>query len=203
VHYHAEIYLENLEDVESQVAEIMEPYDENLAVEEYEEDGEVFSRNPNSFWDWYQIGGRWTGSHDDYDPTNDQKNLEICSLCEGTGFRNDELGIETRLNDPTYTCNGCGSYDYENKQWKDSGYGKGVRLKWATQWKRYDGDVCSIKNVKDDLGCATLIVNNQIYTEEEWNGTDWVKTDFDGKVKSKLNSLGITDGYLVTVDYHD
>lgn len=45
------------ENVEKQLA----PYDECLAVETVEEDGETYSRNPNAKWDWYVIGGRWTG----------------------------------------------------------------------------------------------------------------------------------------------
>lgn len=37
------------------------PYDENLAVETVDEDGEIYTRNPDAKWDWYEIGGRWTG----------------------------------------------------------------------------------------------------------------------------------------------
>lgn len=44
-------------DPEAQLA----PFDENLEVEAYEEDGETYHRNPKAKWDWYSIGGRWTG----------------------------------------------------------------------------------------------------------------------------------------------
>lgn len=44
-------------DPEAQLA----PYDENLEVEAYEEDGETYHHNPKAKWDWYSIGGRWTG----------------------------------------------------------------------------------------------------------------------------------------------
>lgn len=38
------------------------PYDENKEVPEYKNsDGEPSTYNPDSKWDWYQIGGRWTG----------------------------------------------------------------------------------------------------------------------------------------------
>ena len=43
--------------------------------------------NPDSKWDWYQTGGRWTGYYSDYDPSTDPKNIEVCSLCDGTGMR--------------------------------------------------------------------------------------------------------------------
>ena len=32
---------------------------------------------------------------------------EDCSICEGTGMRNDDLGKKTRKENPEYTCNGC------------------------------------------------------------------------------------------------
>lgn len=66
------------------------------------------TRNPNSKWDWWVIGGRWNGHLlPDYDPTKDPRNLEVCWLCHGTGKRNDALGQQTREQDPSYTCNGC------------------------------------------------------------------------------------------------
>ena len=38
------------------------PYSEELQIEPYlDEDGEETSYNPKSRWDWYVIGGRWTG----------------------------------------------------------------------------------------------------------------------------------------------
>ncbi|GAF91717.1 unnamed protein product, partial [marine sediment metagenome] len=53
MHYHCEIILPPTDAVESAIAEIMAPFDENNEDEE--------TRSP-SFWDWYQIGGRWSGS---------------------------------------------------------------------------------------------------------------------------------------------
>lgn len=44
------------------VAEYLQPFDENLEVQKYVEDGEEYWENPNSKWDWYQIGGRWACS---------------------------------------------------------------------------------------------------------------------------------------------
>lgn len=32
-----------------------------------------------------------------------------CRLCDGTGLRTDEIGINARTNNPDYGCNGCGS----------------------------------------------------------------------------------------------
>ena len=45
----------------SEVDDILAPYDEELEVEPYtDEDGETTTYNPNSKWDWYSIGGRWS-----------------------------------------------------------------------------------------------------------------------------------------------
>lgn len=42
--------------------------------------------NPRSKWDWWQVGGRWTGMMDpEYDPQTDPNNIEKCDLCGGTG----------------------------------------------------------------------------------------------------------------------
>ena len=32
---------------------------------------------------------------------------EECDLCDGTGRRNDDIGVSARNADPDYTCNGC------------------------------------------------------------------------------------------------
>ena len=46
------------EDPESQLA----PYDENLEVAPYkDDDGDKTTYNPQSKWDWYVLGGGWTG----------------------------------------------------------------------------------------------------------------------------------------------
>lgn len=77
--------------------------------------------NPNSKWDWWQIGGRYSGRlAPGYNPELDPANIETCLLCEGSGMRNDPLGVAHRLTDPSYTCNGCG--------------GKGRSPKWPSQW---------------------------------------------------------------------
>lgn len=45
-------------------------------------------------WDFYQVGGRFTGTFDGYDPTKDAANMEACQFhqagpdcihCKGTG----------------------------------------------------------------------------------------------------------------------
>lgn len=65
--------------------------------------------NPNKHWDWWVVGGRWTGLlAAGYDAEKDPANFETCFICHGGGLRTDELGRAARLKDPGYTCNGCG-----------------------------------------------------------------------------------------------
>lgn len=118
--------------------ESLKPYYDDYAGGElcFDEDGRAYSpstRNPKGTWDFWQIGGRWTGVLDDYDPEKDIDNIEVCNICGGTGKRMDRLGIMHRLEDPEYGCNGC--------------QGRGVRTKWPTQWKKYEGDAQPVERV--------------------------------------------------------
>lgn len=79
-----------------------------------ERDGRFYDRtNPNKKWDWWQIGGRYTGKFvPNYDPETDKANQEVCWLCRGTGKRPDMVVANG--------CNGCS--------------GSGI----ATKWKSLD-----------------------------------------------------------------
>lgn len=109
----------------------------NLVIIEKPEDGDIDkaveramgpSEENGGFWDWYVIGGRWTGALDGYDPETDPANVETCDLCRGTGKRGD-MAVANG-------CNGCS--------------GKGTRTKWPTQWGRHAGDVAPIESVTED-----------------------------------------------------
>ncbi len=66
------------------VDQLLAPYDENGTCFR-EADGE----RPASRWDWWVIGGRWTGMFSDYDGEQDPRNYSVCDLCGGTGTRPD------------------------------------------------------------------------------------------------------------------
>lgn len=188
MHYHAEVVLEP----DQELADLMAPHKES-----YDEKTEELS----GFWDWYQIGGRYTGRKTDYNPEDDERNWETCRLCNGTGYRNDHVAQDARQKDPSYTCNGCGHITQDG-QWTHGKHGPGKALKWPTQWKSYAGDICAVVDTPEDLTCFTLIVNGSVYHMEEWDGKNWNNTGFDGKVAKKLKELNVTKGVLVTVDYH-
>lgn len=203
MHYHAEVWLPELKDVHNQIEKAMAPFSENdYQTEKIIEYDEEYWRNPQGFWDWWQIGGRWTGAHTGYDPYEDERNVKRCLICGGTGFRNDQTGVKARRNDPSYTCNGCGTWDEETGEWKHGRWGAGRTLRWSTDFEPHLGDMLPVGEVKEDLSCYTLIVKGQAIHKEIWNGSEFKTTGFDGNVLNKLDELGITDGYLVTVDYH-
>jgi hypothetical protein len=88
--------------------------------------------NPKSKWDWYAVGGRWTGILGNYDPIKDPGNYETCWLCEGTGKRNDALGKDMRKLNPKYTCNGCD--------------GTGKKLKSESKWPN-KGNITTVNDI--------------------------------------------------------
>jgi hypothetical protein len=120
-----------LERRQSLEAKIIEDHPENKSpnkdCDSCKGTGSVVSTyNRLSKWDWFQIGGRWTGALDGYKPEDDPNNQEQCFICGGTGMRSDELGNAARQADPSYTCNGC--------------QGKGSRVTWPTNYMPNVGD---------------------------------------------------------------
>ena len=72
-------------------------------------------------WDWHQIGGRWTGAHDGYDPDADRANRTPCPRCAGTGVQYGNY------------CHLC--------------YGHGVTPAWPTDYKRHPGDMTDLDSL--------------------------------------------------------
>lgn len=97
--------------------------------------------SPESKWDWFVIGGRWTGYLDDYDPRDDPDNWELCDLCNGTGLRTDELGNKEREKNLDYTCNGC--------------QGKGRRVSWS--YRAYHGDIRLVRDIRPEVSTFAVV----------------------------------------------
>lgn len=167
MHCHCEVVIPDNGAIKEHVERAMAPFREAAGF------------NAEFDFDWYQIGGRYTGSKDGYAPESDPRNIEICDQCRGTGIRDDVLGRQARSRDPAYTCNGCD--------------GKGNRVAWPTKWVKHDGDVIPVVAVPDDLKAYALILpNGEILVQKQW----------DGNVATALRARGITTGRIVTVDCH-
>jgi hypothetical protein len=151
--------------------------------------------NENSKWDWYQIGGRFSGKLDpDYDPEKDPHNIETCNLCQGTGMRTDALGRAERAKDPTYSCNACS--------------GAGKRLKWPTQWATDIGNQLQVKDLKEkaDLNSFAYLRDGQWVERGEMGWWAVVANEKDEskwaeEQKALIASLNKTD-WLTVIDCH-
>src|SRR5262245_9441235 len=130
-------------DIESAVWWNMAPFQED----EWYADG--------TRWDWYVIGGRFTGlfAPPDYSPTDDPRNFRSCSVCDGSGLREDLLGQNERLRNPSFTCNGCN--------------GKGTHRKHPGFWRPV-GNVCQRRHVIE----SALVERQRRYAKESW--AEWV-----------------------------
>ena len=117
---------------------------DDLGIEEDEPEGsvsvdeaveEALKRYQDVEWDWYQIGGRWTGFFDGYEPNDDPELLETCDLCGGTGdratFRNEPVGVQHESG-----CNGC--------------LGAGKRVPWPTYWPRRAEDAIPAQTLTEE-----------------------------------------------------
>jgi len=145
-------------------------------------------QNPNKKWDWWTIGGRWTGKLlIGYDPSEDKDNYEKCWLCHNTGTRPDanyapdnDLRKPSRAGHPVIGkgCNGC--------------MGTGWQLKHAPDFKPA-GNFLRISQLNwDEIHQATLKNLDEFW--EEWqqfcDGKEF--PPFEGPRERAL-SLGILD----------
>ena len=183
MHHHAEVWVPTDADVEGQLERVMAPYRQYA--------------NPDGFWDWYQVGGRFRGRHvPGYDPRKDPGLQAACRLCNGTGDRPGwvtyEDGERKFKDEHAGACNGCNGCQ---------GTGRAVIL--PPLWGQHESDVMAVLGVPDDLVCHTLIVGDLVMHVDEWTSEGFGGDKFDGSVKEALDRLGVTQGYLVTVDFHN
>jgi hypothetical protein len=185
MHYHMEVWLADItktNTLEKQIAKALRRYKDDI-------------------WDWYQIGGRWTGAHiPGYDSEADPDHQEKCSLCNGTGRRKDTFFLHTNEEldawlKQTKGCNGCN--------------GTGTAIKWPTAWKPQEKDIIPVTDLPDGFCCHYLVISTppRIFSIDHYDSKEHkflLNPDFAaGKVCDKLKELGITSGFLVTVDCHN
>ena len=135
--------------------------------------------NPQSKWDWWQIGGRWTGHWSpDYEPEKDPRNTETCRMCQGSGMRTDIVELHGKLASgewvaeserpafaKDWTADDC--HEYLGKTGCNSCQGKGTRSVWPTGWVSHPGDTLPVAALLelDALDASTFAV---LTPEGEW-----------------------------------
>ena len=222
MHYHLEIILPpSCADVAAAVEQILKPYSEN------EEEAR------HSFWDWYRIGGRYSGQHviDRYDP-------ERISAFAGelherkvtvSGVR---MGKE-ELSPPSHAAT---VDEIWKRHFPDSGLDH-CPLFRRDDPERIPTDVCKVSELGVFASAHRVIIAGPVYdadnrehtleileaaymlTTEFWSGVNHQETTWDGKVASAIEASNarfsnmapryaeltkVTPEHLaVTVDYHN
>ncbi len=145
--------------------------------------------NPDSKWDWWVIGGRWTGAFDPkYDPADDPDNLEKCRICNGSGTRKMPVPADPNWKPKKGECNGCG--------------GKGKSLKFS--FNDFDGDIMPINKIDKEFIPFCIVTPDGKWHEKGemgWFATvSEEKTDWDEQARKLLKKNDLCLG--VVVDFH-
>jgi hypothetical protein len=151
MHYATLVICNKNEDIESAVENILSPYQDKE-------------------WDWYQIGGRWTGLFDGYNPEKNPANIEICKSCNGTGDRKDLKPPEWKKK--CGGCNVCG--------------GTGKSIKWPTQWGFRNEDIIFVEKLTKQMYkrfYSVCIEDYGWFSSENYEYRPWKKGEASFKVK--------------------
>lgn len=190
MHYHCEVWLPELPEgktIEELISAEMGPFQEQFC------DNQNCAGDCNGckgWWDWWVVGGRWTGSHDGYEPHKDPANYSPCRYCAGTGHR---PGSPFLAVDGTLGCNVCNneySHEYPGQEYNFT-------------LQPHAGDIISINQLPDGFTCYRLVAGERQWVTEQYNPDappgEAFETIWDGNVKAILSNA---KGFLVTVDYH-
>jgi hypothetical protein len=172
------------DEAEPYVAKVMAPWNEK-----WTDDG-----RSQGLWDWWVVGGRWTGVWAEYDPTKDPRNLEPCTICGGSGVRPggvEEFGQEWF--DWCHGCNGC--------------LGKGQRPKHPPRWVKLEFDLVPVERFLEWPRVfrrpITLISEDAALEREPWDGENFGKhTDEEWEAKVQAFLAPHRSKQLIVVDYH-
>jgi len=217
MHYHLEIIMPPTSDIDAAVTKIMAPFDENG-----DEKDEDFSRR-NAFWDFWVVGGRWSG----------QKVLAV--------FGEDRIEAFNAVLDKRHVT--ISGIRFGKPTLKPESQQAMVDALWAemfpdapmTQCPLFDhakgesGDVMLLRDTPRMMKCEHVIVAGPNYTGEKietlhmlrgsiWNGVTHQETAWDKTIHGALaefserlasykfeyaQTRSPTDDWIsVTVDYH-
>lgn len=212
MHYHAEVWVPKVEWAVDLVGRLMELYSEN------NEDSR------HSFWDWYVIGGRWSGEHTQWVlkkryPEQYEKFWKE--------FEKNELGwVSKTKSEASQKARAVELFKKTFPKWK----GPLIVGRDIYHKEGMSDDIMEATKIEWDLfSCATMILpidssdcqedfkkeaetdpyhlgrrigpRHNLYLSEIWNGSVFQKTAED--FKKIIVDRGFDKwGYWVTVDYH-
>lgn len=201
-HYHCEVILPpSTVNVGAAVQRLLAPFDEAIPHPK---------RAYEPFWDWYKIGGRWSGEHalSGLDPARitafetmlAERKVSVSALQAG----------KPRLQPASQRA----MVDQLWREWFPHSRIKQCPLVDAFEDDGFD--VCRLSQVPTSLTCERLLIANDdgdpafMLVRGFWNGVTYQETTWDGTLRHGLelalashrNLSPPTDSILVTVDYH-
>jgi len=219
MHYHMEIIMPPTDDVETAVKQIMAPFDEQP---EPDEDGEICTKY--TFYDYYVIGGRWSGHKLERRYSKERRDAFFQAIVAAeitvSSFQFGKQEIA-----PAYLI------PKVDALWREHFPDGGEVCPLFAHYKGAGMDVCKLKDMPEGLTASHVIVAIPEYGNEDkmeaqtmyqdsiYNGVSWLKTTWDSKVQSVIDAhidyyKNATDQeYLakripnenwlvVTIDYH-
>lgn len=212
MHYHLEIIMPPTDDIEAAVRQIMAPFNEHLEYDD-EERSVVF-------WDFWVIGGRWSGEK--LQARYDAARIEaFIGALKGrkitvSGLQAGKQEIKPPSQIPEVDAlwrehfpdggEVCPLFKHYNDQYVHS-----------PDWP----DVMRLEEIPERLSCERVIIAGRddsriiavtMRTKALWNGVNYETTDWDGKISSaladhvendcRLKYTPRPDWLVVTVDYH-
>lgn len=211
MHYHLEIVMPKTNDIHAAVTEILEPFSES------NEEGY------SSFWDWWQLGGRYSGSKKEAIVGQDKIDAFTEELkargvtCSGLVWGKQELSPSSQI-------------EMVDQLWREMCPGGGDVCPIFKHSGDADSlDVCAFKDIPPKLSAYKLIVAAPdykgkkleavtMYSQSLWNGVTHEDTKWNGNVAAGIEmhlekleryapeyAQKVTPGddwIAVTVDYH-
>jgi hypothetical protein len=210
-HYHCEIVLPpRTPDIEAAIATVLKPFRED----DVDEDGH---RNPHAFYDYYVIGGRYSGAHIEasMDPAKMERFYALLVEAKIT-VSGVQFGKQT--------LQPASQQDAVDRLWRETFPESGLEtcpLFDHFPVARYDA--CTLDRVPAGMRCGHFIVAGPpgypydgkatyMLRDSIWNGVTWQDTTWDGTFGKALTLHAASvsahaikpapDSIVVTVDYH-
>lgn len=216
MHYHLEIVMPPTDNVEAALAQILDPFYKGL-------DRDDKNANGHPFWDFWDIGGRWSGAKVQAMFSEERMQAFNAALSaakvtvSGLVFGKEELSPSDQI--PAVDALWCQHFPESP-------------VKQCPLFQHYTGnvgDVMRFAEIPVGLTAHHVIVAGPHYKgekleaaymiqDEMWNGVTHVKSDWDGKVRSAIEKhleriksyrpdyiekvTPQPDWLVVTIDYH-
>jgi hypothetical protein len=215
MHTHLEVIMPPTDDIHAALSQILTPFDENCADEE--------ARTRHAFWDYWKVGGRWSGN----------KLLDMLgreSVAEFSKILADQKVTVSGLQWGKPTLSPEDQAEKVNALW--CGHFPDAPVRQCPLFDNYTGDfgdVLTVGDVTSSIKCSHVIIAGPNYEgngieakymvrDQIWNGVTHQDTTWDQTISSALSEWSkrlesynsnyaakntpTAEWVVVTVDYH-